>query len=141
MVLALDCYGTMLSCCDPENLLPARKGLLAVLKQCEEDHRPVCTISDGPTRRVQGDLQDCGIPLHYFDEFFEMQQRQPKHYRRVWEHYGVPAYHVLVVGDSWSLDIEPAMRQHCLWLHVPAYHRENTFDLYESLRSQLRPHQ
>jgi len=122
MVVALDAYGTMLATEDPDNELPPRKGLLEFLDRCRSLQLRICTCSDNDTDALKCDMRETGIPLEYFDAFFQMEKApMPKDFRPILDHYIIRPPHLIVIGDRWDMDIQPAISLGCHYAHIREY--------------------
>ena len=130
-VVAFDVYGTLLATKDPENQLKPRTGTKEFLDKCKRLELIVCTCSDGDTVNVKIDLEEAGVDLDYFDEFFKMEQGLPKDFTPVIVHYKIKPLQLLIIGDRLDRDIQPGLEQGCHAFHVPEYFDEHSeeFDI------------
>jgi len=120
-VIAFDIYGTLFPTEDPDaEVFPVRTGALSFLERCKNLNLTPCTSSDSSLANLLIDLNGAKIKK-YFGFFFQMEPLEPKDFPRILYHYKLRPSELFVIGDSPSLDIEPAIASGCNTLQVPRY--------------------
>ena len=120
-VIAFDVYGTILCSIDPENCMPPRKGFLEFARKCIADGIVLVTSSDSSTDLLKIDLEESGVPLEIFTDFYPMEKLQPKYFDPILDFFGIKPCELYVFGNVFELDIEPALKLGCGAKLVPSY--------------------
>ena len=131
-VLALDIYGTVLATKDPENKLGPRKGFGKLVEKCKQREIIIVGASDASPISVRNDLEESGVDLDIFLEFYELTQ-DPKDFSFILNDYSLNPQELLVIGDS-DKDFQGAIRCGCRGIKIPEYvgiGKGDCFDLGE----------
>lgn len=126
-LVAWDVYGTLIATgndetSDVEELeyLRARPGALDVLSEIKSRNITQCTCSDGDLGNLKSNLKEVGINYRdFFDNLYKMTPGKPKDFSYIIKEYQIKPENLLVIGDSYALDITHAKEQGCQTLWVP----------------------
>jgi len=129
-VVGWDVYGTLISSeldetRDDEDghelKVRARDGALEVLGEIRRRNMIQCTVSDGDLGNLKDNLAEAGINRKIFDDLFIMTWGVPKDFSSVMRVYRIKPRELLIIGNSYEMDIQPALEQGCNALWVPEF--------------------
>lgn len=116
-------YDAICSVC-PTGALPRMEKTIALLTQLKERTR-IVAITDGPVEQARRLLEQTGIPPEWFVEIiaWERGKERPKNrssrvFEDVCARYQVLPRDFAMVGDSYTVDIEPAQRLGAQTVHI-----------------------
>jgi len=118
-VVAIDVYGTILATDDPDDELPARKGLDDLIQKCHKQVIRVSLHSSEDFQNVKLALQAAGIDIHKFDSFYNL-SGNPKDFSEIVRDYSITPRELLVIGDS-DADINGAKTIGARYFRVQRY--------------------
>jgi FMN phosphatase YigB (HAD superfamily) len=124
-VVSWDVYGTLIATrldeetdCGSEPLRPRNK-VLETLEEIKRKGIIQCTCSDGDLKNLRCNLKEAEIPREYFDDLYLMRWQWPKDFSIIIQTYKINPAELLIVGDNYEMDIQPAIEQGCQALWVP----------------------
>jgi len=135
-LVSWDVYGTIISTggdetSDVEELekLRLREGALEALIYVRSKGITQITSSDGDLENLKNNLKEAGIIwTDFFDSLYKMTPLEPKDFSNIFKIYKIKPNNLLVIGDSYDIDIDYAKRQGCYTLYVPGPMGKTSFE-------------
>jgi FMN phosphatase YigB (HAD superfamily) len=138
-LVSWDVYGTLIvtgnnETSDVEELeyLKARSGALEALSEINSRKITQITSSDGDLENLKDNLKEVGINWRdFFDDLYKMIPWRPKDFSEIIKNYQIKPENLLVIGDSYTLDIAHAKKQGCqtLWVPESSKYKNNYLDI------------